>query len=58
MRRFSMKNTLSVLLCVVLIAAMALSMAACGASKEAAAPQGKVSYTVITVDLESHRPRM
>ena len=57
MRRFSMKNTLSVLLCVVLIAAMALSMAACGASKEAAAPQGEVSYTVITVDLEGNETK-
>ena len=54
MRRFSMKSKLSVLLCVVLIAAMALSMAACGGTKEAAAPQGTVSYTVITVDLEGN----
>ena len=58
MRRFSMKNTLSVLLCVVLIAAMALSMAACGASKEAAAPQAAVSYTVITVDLEGNETKL
>ena len=52
MRRNSMKNKLSVLLCVVLIAAMALSLAACGVKKEAAAPSSPVSYTVITVDLE------
>lgn len=58
MRRFSMKNTLSVLLCVVLIAAMALSMAACGTKKEAATPQGKVSYTVITVDLEGNETKL
>ena len=54
MRRFSMKSKLSVLLCVVLIAAMALSMAACGGKQEAAAPKGTVSYTVITVDLEGN----
>ena len=58
MRRFSMKSKLSVLLCVVLIAAMALSMAACGGTKEAAAPQGTVSYTVITVDLEGNETRL
>lgn len=52
MRRFSVVKKLSVLLCVVLIAAMALSLAACGVKKEAAAPSGPVSYTVITVDLE------
>ena len=52
MRRFSNVKKLSVLLCVVLIAAMALSLAACGVKKEAAAPSGPVSYTVITVDLE------
>ena len=57
MRRFSMKRKLSVLLCVVLIAAMALSMAACGGSKEAATPKGSVSYTVITVDLEGNETR-
>ena len=56
MRRISMKNKLSVLLCVVLIAAMALSMAACG-TKQEAAPQGEVSYTVITVDLEGNETR-
>lgn len=58
MRRFSMKSKLSVLLCVVLIAAMALSMAACGGTKEAAAPQGTVSYTVITVDLEGNETKL
>ena len=58
MRRFSMKSKLSVLLCVVLIAAMALSMAACGGTKEAAAPKGTVSYTVITVDLEGNETRL
>ena len=58
MRRNSMKNKLSVLLCVVLIAAMALSMAACGGKKEAAAPSGKVSYTVITVDLDGNETRL
>ena len=56
MRRNSVKNKLSVLLCMVLIAAMALSMAACGAKQEAA-PQGEVSYTVITVDLEGNETR-
>ena len=58
MRRNSMKNKLSVLLCVVLIAAMALSMAACGGKKEAAAPGGTVHYTVITVDLDGNETRL
>ena len=58
MRRNSMKNKLSVLLCVVLIAAMALSMAACGGKKEAAAPGGTVHYTVITVDLDGNETKL
>jgi len=52
MRQNSMKKMLSVLLCMVLIAAMALSMAACGSKEEPAAASGSISYTVITVDLE------
>jgi len=51
MKRNSMKKMLSVLLCMVLIAAMALSMAACG-SKEEPKTAGSISYTVVTVDLE------
>lgn len=43
---------LSVLLCMVLIAAMALSLAACGSKEEPVAASGSISYTVITVDLE------
>lgn len=48
----SIKKMLSVLLCMVLIAAMALSMAACGSKEEPSAASGSISYTVITVDLE------
>lgn len=48
----SIKKMLSVLLCMVLIAAMALSLAACGSKEEPAAASGSISYTVITVDLE------
>lgn len=48
----SIKKMLSVLLCMVLIAAMALSLAACGSKEEPVAASGSISYTVITVDLE------
>ena len=52
MKRNSMKKMLSVLLCMVLIAAMALNLADCGGKEEPAAPSGSISYTVITVDLD------
>lgn len=51
MRMNSMKKMLSVLLCIVLIAAMALNLAACGGKTEAPKSSGTVSYTVIVEDL-------
>ena len=50
----SMKKMLSVLLCTVLFAAMALNLAACGGKNEEPKAQGPISYTVITVDLEGN----
>lgn len=52
MKMNSMKKMLSVLLCMVLIAVMALSMAACGGKTEEPKTQGTISYTVIVEDLE------
>jgi len=52
MKRSSMKKMLSVLLCMVLIAAMALNLAACGGKTEAPEAGESISYTVVTVDLE------
>ena len=54
MRRNSMKKMLSVLLCTVLFAAMALNLTACGGKNEEPKAQGPISYTVITVDLEGN----
>lgn len=55
MKRNSMKKMLSVLLCTVLFAAMALNLAACGGKTEEPKAQGPISYTVITVDLEGNK---
>lgn len=51
MKQHSMKKKLSAMLCMVLIAALALTMTACG-GKQDSASSGSISYTVITVDLE------
>lgn len=57
MKQNSMKKFLSVLLCMVLFAAMALNLAACGSKAEEPNNQGSVSYTVITVDLDGNETR-
>lgn len=54
MKRNSMKKMLSVLLCMVLFAAMALNLAACGGKTESPESQGTIQYTVITMDLEGN----
>ena len=51
MKHMNYRNIVSVMLCIVLIAALALTITACG-SKETSTASATVSYTVITVDLE------
>lgn len=51
MKHISMRNVLCVMLCIVLIAALALTISACG-SKQEAPSSGSISYTVITMDLD------
>jgi len=51
MKRNSIGNMLRTMLCIVLIAVTALTMAACS-SADSGSPAGQISYTVITVDLE------
>ena len=57
MKLSSMKKMLAVMLCMVLIAALALTFTACG-SKNNTAPQEAVSYTVITVDLDGNETKL
>lgn len=48
------KKMLSVLLCMVLFAVMALNLAACGRKPELSESRDSIQYTVITVDLEGN----
>jgi len=51
MKHNSMRKVLCVMLCIVLIAALALTFSACG-SKQETTPSEIISYSVVTVDLE------
>lgn len=51
MKHMNCHKIVSVMLCIVLIAALALTITACG-SKETATGSASISYTVITVDLD------
>lgn len=55
MKHTAIKRTLSVMLCMVLIAALALTFTACTSKKQQMS--GPVHYTVITVDLEGNETK-